>query len=79
MSMQSPSRSGPFQHLIKLVFLAIVAKYIVIRVNLQHTMCALKSSGIFCPSLDISPRSLSVRHTFRLIQKQHPLDWQYDH
>ena len=41
-SMQSPSRSGPFQYLIKLVFLTIVAKYVVIRVNLQHTTCALK-------------------------------------
>ena len=37
--MQSPSRSGPFQYLIKLVFLTIVAKYVVIRVNLRHTMC----------------------------------------
>ena len=37
-SMQSPSRSGPFQYLIKLAFLTIVAKYVVIRVNLQHTM-----------------------------------------
>ena len=37
--MQSPSRSGPFQYLVELVFLTIVAKYVVIRVNLQHTMC----------------------------------------
>ena len=43
MSMQSPSRSGPSQHLIKLVFLATVAKYVVIGANLQHTMCALKN------------------------------------
>ena len=41
--MQSPSRSGPFQHLIKLVFLTIVAKCVVIKVNLQHTICALKN------------------------------------